>query len=190
MGSKAEIEAMPGVTAPLGFWDPVGFTTKFNCAESQILFYREAELKHGRVCMLAVLGIIVGERHDFIPLLGEGLAKDVPAYLLGTPFVQQTSVAQFWPLAFAAVGIEEWRRTWANNMDILETGEPLWKSKPVMAAGDYGWDPLGLKPKDPKALKELQNKELNNGRLAMLAAAGMIAQEQLTGKNILFSPPR
>jgi len=30
----------------------------------------------------------------------------------------------------------------------------------------------------------MQNKELNNGRLAMLAAAGMIAQELATGKKL------
>merc|ERR1711907_653614 len=87
--STLKPEDMTGVTIPLGFWDPAGLTKRGNIAA-----YREAELKHGRVCMLAVLGIIVGERHDFIPLLGQVLAKDVPAYLLGTPFVQETSVAQ------------------------------------------------------------------------------------------------
>ena len=32
---------------------------------------------------------------------------------------------------------------------------------------------------------DLQNKELNNGRLAMIAAAGMMAQELLTGQPII-----
>jgi len=41
-----------------------------------------------------------------------------------------------------------------------------------------------LKPTDPKELKEMQTKELNNGRLAMLAAAGMIAQELATGQKL------
>lgn len=43
--------------------------------------------------------------------------------------------------------------------------------------GDVGFDPLGLKPEDPAAYAEMQTKELQNGRLAMLGAAGMIAQE-------------
>jgi len=49
---------------------------------------------------------------------------------------------------------------------------------------DYGFDPLNIKPEDPEELKILENKELNNGRLAMVGAAGMIAQELVTGKSI------
>ena len=46
-------------------------------------------------------------------------------------------------------------------------------------------DPLGLKPSDPAELATLQTKELNNGRLAMLAVAGIIAQELVNGKGVL-----
>jgi N utilization substance protein A len=37
--------------------------------------------------------------------------------------------------------------------------------------GDLGFDPLGLKPTSPAEFKEMQNKELNNGRLAMIFVA-------------------
>ena len=37
-----------------------------------------------------------------------------------------------------------------------------------------------MKPEDPAELKEMQTKELNNGRLAMMAIAGMVAQEAVT----------
>merc|ERR1712232_291019 len=177
--TKEKVMEMAGVSGPLGLFDPFGISTKV--PEGQLLFFREAELKHGRVCMLAILGLIVGERHDFIPLLGNGVGTDVPAYLLGTPYAQQTPIAQFWPLALAAVGFEEYRRATLTGQDVENLQQP---SSP--APGDYGWDPLGLKPKNEKELKELQTKELNNGRLAMFAAAGIIAQEQLTGKNQLF----
>merc|ERR1711988_368379 len=48
-----------GVTAPLGFWDPLGMSKdgdvkKFNRR-------RASELKHGRICMYACLGYIVPE---------------------------------------------------------------------------------------------------------------------------------
>merc|ERR1719436_1344631 len=115
--TKEQVMEMPGVAGPLGFFDPLGIST--GVPEGRLLFFREAELKHGRVCMLAVIGLLVGERHDFIPLLSNGIGKDVPAYLLGTPFVQETSLAQFWPAALAAVFFEEFRRTYYNNQDVL-----------------------------------------------------------------------
>ena len=51
--------------------------------------------------------------------------------------------------------------------------------------GDIGFDPLGLKPEDPEELNLMITKELQNGRLAMLAAAGFLAQEAVDGKGIL-----
>jgi hypothetical protein len=169
--SKEKVKDMAGVSLPLGLFDPLGISTKV--PEGQLLFYREAELKHGRVCMLAVLGLAVGERHDFIPLLGSGIDKALPAYLFGTPAISETPAAQFWPIALGALFMEELRHEYDRKND------------PNASPGDYGWDPLGLKPKDEKGFKELQTKELNNGRLAMFAAAGIIAQEMLTGQKIL-----
>ena len=51
--------------------------------------------------------------------------------------------------------------------------------------GDIGFDPLGLKPEDPEELNMMITKDLQNGRLAMLAAAGFLAQEAVDGKGIL-----
>jgi len=166
-----KIKDMAGVTAPTGFFDPLGISTKV--PEGQLLFFREAELKHGRVCMLAFLGLIVGERHDFFPIMNTGIPADLSAYSLAGPYIQETGAAQFWPAAIAALFFEEWRHEY-------------YRKENDSAPGDYGWDPLGMKPKDAKGLKELQTKELNNGRLAMLATAGIIAQEQLTNKKILM----
>merc|ERR1712060_902252 len=50
--------------------------------------------------------------------------------------------------------------------------------------GDFGFDPGNFKPKDAKGFKEMQTKEINNGRLAMLAAVGILAQEMVTGKYV------
>ena len=43
--------------------------------------------------------------------------------------------------------------------------------------GDVGFDPLGLKPTDPAEFAEMQTKELQNGRLAMLAVLGFLVAE-------------
>lgn len=40
---------LPGVLPPFGFWDPFEFTPK---DQDEVLMFREAELQHGRVCMM------------------------------------------------------------------------------------------------------------------------------------------
>ena len=49
-------------------------------------------------------------------------------------------------------------------------------------AGDFGL--TLLKPSDEAGLKAMQTKELNNGRLAMVAIAGMVGQELATGARL------
>ena len=51
--------------------------------------------------------------------------------------------------------------------------------------GDIGFDPAGLKPSDPKEFAEMATKELQNGRLAMIAVAGFFLQELVNGKGII-----
>lgn len=50
-----------------------------------------------------------------------------------------------------------------------------------------GFDPLGLMPEDEDGFNEMATKELQNGRLAMIAAAGFLAQEAVDHKPILES---
>jgi len=60
--STIDPEDLAGITEPLGFWDPAGFSKKAQSGSRpfyDIAAYRRAELKHGRVCMQAALGIIV-----------------------------------------------------------------------------------------------------------------------------------
>merc|ERR1711933_279730 len=120
--AKEKVMDMPGIVAPLGFFDPMGIST--NVPEGRLMFFREAELKHGRVCMLAILGLIVGDRHDFFPILGGGVDKAAPAFVLGTPAIMQTSAADFWKVAFAAIFFEEARRNYYNKQDVLAGTQP------------------------------------------------------------------
>merc|ERR1712139_595317 len=166
-------KSLPGVTDPLGFFDPLGFCSADDATEGKIKFYREVELKHGRVGMLAALGFVVGE--NFHPLFGGDV--DVPSYLA----FQQTPLQTFWPAVVIAIAIPEVFSVFSFNSPF--GGQP-WSIRSDYESGDLGFDPLGLKPTDPAELKEMQTKELNNGRLAMIAAAGMIVQELATGEKL------
>lgn len=168
---KLNVKDLAGITEPMGFWDPLGFTK--DATEGKIRFYREVELKHGRVGMLAALGFLVAEKYH--PLFGGNI--DQPAYLA----FQQTPLQTFWGSVVLAIGVLEIFSVFSFNSPA--GGEP-WSIRSDHAPGDFGFDPLGLKPESAAELKEMQNKELNNGRIAMLAAAGMIAQEYVTGQKL------
>lgn len=51
---KMNFENEIGVLPPVGYWDPLGLSADGD--RQKFLFKREAELKHGRVAMLAVAG--------------------------------------------------------------------------------------------------------------------------------------
>merc|ERR1719359_2066243 len=134
--------------------------------------------------MLAALGFLVGE--NFHPLFGGDI--DVPAYLA----FQETPLQTFWPAVVFAIAIPEIFSVFSFETPALFTG-PLatkggmpWSIRSDHQPGDLGFDPLSLKPTDPEALKEMQTKELQNGRLAMIAAAGMIAQELASNQKLFM----
>merc|ERR1719476_101216 len=169
-----------GISPPFGFFDPLGFATDAEMTGGRLLFLREVELKHGRVGMLASLGFLVGEQYH--PLFGGNI--DVPSYVA----FQETPLQSFWPAVVLAIAIPEIFSVFSFQPTVRrvksdEVGQ-TWAMRLDHTPGDLGFDPLGLKPEDPEELLQMQNKELNNGRLAMIAAAGMIAQEVATGEKL------
>merc|ERR1711920_334946 len=85
--SSLKPEEMAGVTAPLGFFDPAGFS------KGDIAFLRSAEIKHGRVCMLAFLGIVVSEKfHPIFDAWGDG-----PFVSAMASHFSETATKNFWP---------------------------------------------------------------------------------------------
>merc|ERR1719238_176187 len=167
-----DVMQLAGVTAPLGFWDPAGFTN--GASEGRIRFYREGELKHGRVGMLAALGFLVGE--NFHPLWGGNV--DVPSYIA----FQETPLQPFWPLVVMTIAVAEV----FSVFSFKQPTDGMWEIRSDYEPGNLGFDPLSLKPAGGNELLSMQNAELNNGRLAMLAAAGMIFQETFVTHAKLF----
>jgi hypothetical protein len=167
-------EDMPGALAPMGFFDPFGISPRK--VESEFKRYREAEITHGRVAMLAVVGFLVGEKVEGSSFLFDSqITGPAINHLAQVPVV-------FWiPVATAIMGAELKRAT----IGWVEPDQELFKLREGYTPGGIGFDPLGLMPKGEKELITMQTKELQNGRLAMLATAGFVAQELVDGKGIL-----
>ena len=94
--------------------------------------------------------------------------------------------AGFWVLLTGAIWFTEIYRAkigWVEPKDVPVDQPGLLKEEYI--PGNLGFDPLGLKPEDPEEFKIMQTKELQHGRLAMLAAAGFMAQELVDGKGII-----
>jgi len=148
-----------------GFWDPIGLSK--GKSEETLNWYRAAELKHGRVCMLASLGIWIqgAPEQGWIPGF---VTKDTNA-LKAASEVYEKAPGAVWQILIAIAAVE-----------VLNTSIESKGGRP----GDFGWDPANIRPKDDDKLDELQLKELKNGRLAMLGAAGMLYQNALTGQGV------
>merc|ERR1712032_1197369 len=165
---------LPGATAPLGFFDPLGFTKDMDLSEVKRL--REAEIMHGRAAMMATIGYLIGES---TPTITYGMDIHHTIANNQIPEVPGTVLFPF----FLAINIAEALRA---SVGWVEPGlGPLWTLREKYYPGDIGFDPLSFKPKDAEGFANMQNKELSNGRLAMFAAAGMCVQEVVNGKGIL-----
>jgi len=159
---------LPGGANILGEWDPAGFLE--GKTELEVYRYREAELTHGRVSMLASLGFIVQEK--FHPLFsGDG----------GPAIDQIPSLPPWlWAVMIGGIGFAESQRISIGWQELDQGDKASSALKPGYYPGDLGFDPLNLKPEDPAELALMQEKELSHCRLAMIAAAGFLAQEAVS----------
>jgi hypothetical protein len=139
--------------------------TGFASDESKLFRRRAVELKHGRVCMLAVLGQLVQN---------SGIHLPDPVFSEAKPFAAISKVIAERPFALIQIlAAIAWIELVAGKQD--------YENK---APGDLGGFGDQFKPQDEDEYKELQLKELKNGRLAMLAIMGEMVQEQLSGKGL------
>jgi len=167
---------LPGAVAPTGFFDPLGFAQK-GISLADVKRNREAEVMHGRVAMLASVGYLAGEAVGGNGPLGVvGPANDQ---------LQQVPLPAFILLTVAIAAAELKRATigWIEP-DFDKWLQTLWQLRDNYYPGDVGFDPLGFKPTDPVKFADIQTRELQNGRLAMLGVAGMCAQELVNHRTI------
>merc|ERR1719164_233980 len=164
---------LPGNFNPLGGeelnFDPAGFLE--GKSELEVNRYREAELTHGRVGILAAAGFLVQEK--FHPLFSGD----------GGPAIDQIPQLPVWLWVVMAGGIGAAEAARINIIGAeFDTAKGKHESllKPGYYPGNLGFDPLSLAPEDPAEFREMQEKELAHARLGMIAAAGFLAQEAVT----------
>lgn len=146
--------AQVGITQPFGYFDPLGLCPPAD--KFKFRRFRSAELKHGRVAMMASVGLVA---QHFVRLPG-GAFDEAPAGIFAVATV--AGGGGFLVLSFVCL--------------ILELA--ILGQDPSKEVGDFG-DPFGVGMYD----EDMRNKELNNGRMAMFATAGILAAELATGKD-------
>ena len=173
---------LPGSLDPVENFDPFGFAERADL--TQMKAYREAETTHGRVAMLAFVGFLVTEQPiEFHPLF-ETASKDIGPAIRHLDEVR-ASTPFFFELLAVAIGAAELGRSlkgWEQPGN--EANRAL---RDGYYPGDIGFDPLNLKPDSFEEFSEMSTKELQHGRLAMLAVAGIVAQELVNGKEIFVT---
>jgi len=156
MGFETEI----GAQAPLGFWDPLGFLRDADSNTFKQL--RDAELKHGRVSQLAVLGHIVTSA-------GVRLPGDIA---FGTPFssIDTGLAALVYPHAVTQQGLTQLIIfIGAVDLGFTYAKDQIEEIHLGKLAEKVGADKVDSK----KAI------ELNNGRAAMMGIFALVVHEYL-----------
>jgi len=146
-----------------------------------LYWMREAELKHGRVCMIAWFGWLATDgAFGPVPLRFPGaMYHDVAnSFEAHDIMVEQGSMG----FLLLVVGFVEF--CMSSVLVEVANGES------DRAAGDFKLDPLQfLKGKTEEEVNEMKLKELQNGRTAMLAFAGVVTQAGLGGTEFPYLVP-
>lgn len=153
-------------------WDPLGLASAENLDS-----YREAELKHGRLAMLAALGWPAAEKLEPVLASITGRADELvetggraPSLLNGG--LEEAQIPFFLAGVFSIAGYCDYLGTKIQKQQGLEPG-------------NVGFDPLGLLPTDKPTLEKYKLAELKHGRIAMIAIAFYALEEGTTQTSIL-----
>ncbi|GMI48456.1 hypothetical protein TrCOL_g6659 [Triparma columacea] len=170
-------KALPFLAAPKNLdgtfpgdagFDPLGLG---GSDKASLAFMREAEIKHGRLAMLACVGWPMAE------LLDKGLASafGLPTMLTKTgasPSLLNGGLDKinpfYWAIAFSIGALVEY-----DNAQMKE------KNGKNHVIGDCGYDVAGLMPTEQAGRFQRQTSEIKHGRVAMMAIVGYAVQEAL-----------
>ena len=130
-------------------------------------FLREAELKHGRICQMAVVGFA---------------AVDLGFHIYPYPEAYQGLTSVTAHDALVEQGAMSQLLLWFSLAEVLSTVAVIQMLQGSgRAPGDFGLDPVGfLKGASEEEIADMKLKEITHCRLGMLAFSGMVTQAVLT----------
>jgi light-harvesting complex I chlorophyll a/b binding protein 1 len=133
-----------------------------------LYWMRESELKHCRIAMLAVAGWLATDIGIRFPGETFSVSSIPTSYEAHNILVSQGAMG----FMLVAVGFVEF----CTGAVLVEVS----KGENDREAGDFGFDPMGfIKDKSVEEVNTMKLKEINNGRLAMLAFGGIATQTAL-----------
>mmetsp|Transcript_8097 Transcript_8097/g.16344 ORF Transcript_8097/g.16344 Transcript_8097/m.16344 type:complete len:239 (-) Transcript_8097:84-800(-) len=161
------------------FWDPLElsklgknidtFPNMFPDAQ----FLQEAEIKHGRMSMLAWTGVWATTN------TGMGLGMHIPGFPVEPDWTKALGTFQAeQPAMFAAILLFI---SIAEGESVGWSGDN-WRGKGTKEPGNFGFDVFGLKATyDEEKYRRYKLVELKNGRAAMIAMASLFAWKSIPG---------
>jgi len=184
-GAPATLDGtLPG---DVGF-DPIGFSTspfarlfdskKTDNTMSDLYWLREAEITHGRIAQLAVLGFIIPAYVGTWPG-NEWTGLDAYSFTNPTQALDHVPGIALVQI-IAAMSLVEFRRVAL----IAEQGSKRMPGDLGLGQGEGRYNPFNL-DFTPEQYEEKQVQEIKHCRLAMLGATGLWLQASNSGKDIV-----
>ena len=161
-----------GAQAPLGFFDPLGLVADGDQEKFDRLRY--VEIKHGRICMLGVVGYLVNAAGIYLP-------GDID--YSGTKF---SDLGYGWDASFAvpvAGALQVFAFVGLLELAVMKdvTGEAEFPGDFRNGALDFGWDSF-----DEETKLQKRAIELNQGRAAQMGLLGLMVHDKLGNVQDLF----
>jgi len=163
---------MPGISTETGnaVWDPLKLADKMD--EGNLNLVRAAELKHGRVAMLAIVGWVwtaTGTHFEGLISSSSGITfADLAAQPNPIAAAAMVPPAGVWQMIVAIGSLEVF---WENKYPATE------------CAGNFG---VPAVTSDAAKLKELETIELKHGRLAMIGIISFAVATAIPGAVPLY----